>query len=87
MRHVVNKYSENAVGFVDICFKMIDGVDTDKMARIITTLWTLWWRRNQICWNDKIPTIFEVIRRARDTHQEWLNVQRRNMNTNNRRAT
>jgi hypothetical protein len=49
--------------------------------------WTLWWRRNQRCWNDKIPTIFEVICRAREIHQEWLKMQRRNMNTKSIRAT
>ncbi|MCH92466.1 60S ribosomal protein L23 [Trifolium medium] len=50
------------------------------MARITMILWTLWWRRNQRCWHDKIPTIFEVIRRARDTHQSWLNVQSQHKN-------
>jgi hypothetical protein len=63
-------YNENAIEFVDMCFKMIDEVDADKMVRITMILWTLWWRRNQRCWNDKIPTIFEVIRQARDMHQE-----------------
>jgi hypothetical protein len=40
---------------------MIDEVDADKMARITMILLTLWWRRNQRCWNDTIPTIFEVV--------------------------
>jgi hypothetical protein len=38
-------------------------------------LWALWWRRNQRYWHDKIPTIFYVIRRARDTLQDWKSVK------------
>ncbi|PNY12847.1 60S ribosomal protein l23 [Trifolium pratense] len=56
------------------------------MARITMILWTLWWRRNQRCWHDKIPTIFEVTRRARDTYQSWLNVQLQHKNTGNCRT-
>ncbi|MCH84616.1 60S ribosomal protein L23 [Trifolium medium] len=56
---------------------MIEEVDKDKLARITMILWSLWWRRNQKCWNDKIPTIFDVIRRARDSHQEWLKAKLR----------
>ncbi|MCI08917.1 hypothetical protein A2U01_0029999, partial [Trifolium medium] len=65
---------------------MIDEVDSDRMARITMIHWTLWWRRNQRCWNDKTPTILEVIRRAGDTYQNWLQVQARTMNTDHVRA-
>jgi hypothetical protein len=33
----VNKYSENTIGFVDMCFKMINEVDAHKMTRITMT--------------------------------------------------
>ncbi|GAU26181.1 hypothetical protein TSUD_354030 [Trifolium subterraneum] len=59
--------------------KRVGNFDKDKMARIAMILWTLWWRRNQRCWKNKIPTIFEAIRRARDSHLEWLKAQLRNM--------
>ncbi|MCH90678.1 ribonuclease H protein, partial [Trifolium medium] len=71
----VNRYMNNAAGFVSMIFQMIAEIDTEAMARITMLLWTIWWRRNQRCWQEKIPTIFEVCRRARDSLNEWLNVQ------------
>jgi hypothetical protein len=76
--HVISRYTETAIGFADMMFRMITEVEADKMARIIMMLWTLWWRRNQRCWNDKIPTIFDVLRRANDALHEWATAQKRN---------
>ncbi|KAK2397152.1 hypothetical protein QL285_058758 [Trifolium repens] len=38
---------------------------------------TLWWRRNKNCWNEKLPTIFEVIRRSQETLQDWQLAQQK----------
>jgi hypothetical protein len=69
--HMMSKYIENVIGFVAMIFNMLEEINKDNMAKIVMFLWALWWRRNQRCWHDKIPTIFYVIRRARDTLQDW----------------
>ncbi|WJX28105.1 hypothetical protein P8452_16861 [Trifolium repens] len=85
---IVGNYTENAVGFVDMVFRMINEVDMNKMARITMVLWTLWWRRrNQRCWNDKIPTNCEVLRRATDALNDWINAQRRNQHKESTTST
>jgi ribonuclease HI len=77
---LLQSFIENAHGFVDMIFKLLDKIDSDKMAKITMILWTLWWRRNQKCWHDKVPTIVEVLRRAKDTHQSWMYAQRQHKN-------
>ncbi|MCI31359.1 putative ribonuclease H protein, partial [Trifolium medium] len=56
-------------------FKMINELEVNTMSEIAMPLWTIWWRRNQKCRNDKVPTVFEVNRKARDTWQEWSKAQ------------
>jgi hypothetical protein len=51
---------------------MIDEVNTIVMLKVVALLWTLWWRRNKKCWQEKIPTVFKVTRRAREMLQDWL---------------
>jgi ribonuclease HI len=75
-RQIISNYTENAMGFVEMMFRLINEVEPTKVARIVMTMWALWWRRNQRCWNDKIPTIFDVIQRAINTRHEWLRAQR-----------
>jgi hypothetical protein len=70
------------MGFVEMTFRMINEVELTKVARIVMIMWALWWRRNQRCWNDKIPTIFEVIQRATNTRHEWVRAQRQSYPSN-----
>jgi hypothetical protein len=79
-QHVSN-YINNAVGFVPMIFQMLEEINPKAMARITMLLWTIWWRRNQRCWKEKIPTVFEVIRRARDSLSDWVNVQQQKTST------
>jgi hypothetical protein len=46
-------------------------------------LWTIWWRRNQKCWNNKLRTTFEVSRRATESLNDRLKVT--NMRTTHQR--
>jgi hypothetical protein len=62
-------------------FQMLEEIDLEAMAKITMLLWTMWWRRNQRCWQEKLPTIFEVYRMAKDSLNEWLNVQEQKNNT------
>jgi hypothetical protein len=73
--HMMSKYIENVIGFVAMIFNMLEEINKDNMAKIVMFLWALWWRRNTKCWHDKIPTIFYVIRGARDTLQDWKNAK------------
>ncbi|GAU48919.1 hypothetical protein TSUD_301740 [Trifolium subterraneum] len=66
---------EAAVGFKQLVFSLIESMDSKSMAQVAMLLWTLWWRRNQLCWNDKLPSVFEVRRRARDALEDWLKVR------------
>jgi hypothetical protein len=68
---VVQNLILNAVGFVPVVFEMIEKFDNSTMSKIAMLLWTLWWRRNKKCWNEKLPTIFEVIRRSQETSHDW----------------
>jgi hypothetical protein len=61
----------NATRFVPMVFEMIEKFDNNTMSKIAMLLWTLWWRRNKKCWNEKMPTIFEVIRRSQETLHDW----------------
>ncbi|MCI03939.1 putative ribonuclease H protein [Trifolium medium] len=79
--HNVKDYITNATGFIPMVFQMIDEVNSTVMPKVAVMLWTLWWRRNQKCWQEKIPSVFEVTRRARDTLQDWLKAHQRKINT------
>jgi ribonuclease HI len=73
----IQGYIINAAGFIPMLFKMIDELDGNIMSQIAMLLWTVWWRRHQTCWNEKTPTVFEVIRRARDMWRDWDKTQQR----------
>ncbi|GAU42765.1 hypothetical protein TSUD_239280 [Trifolium subterraneum] len=51
-------------------------MEDESMAKIVMILWTLWWRRNQKCWNEKTPYVLEVTRRAKEVFQDWKRTQR-----------
>jgi hypothetical protein len=61
----------NAVDCVDMLQKIIIEQESKTVARISMVLWTIWWQRNQKCWNNQLPTMSTVIRRARDALEDW----------------
>jgi ribonuclease HI len=65
----------NAIGLVPMLFKMLEELNSDDLSHIVMILWTLWWRRNQKCWQEKFPSVYEVIRRASDTLNDWAKAQ------------
>jgi hypothetical protein len=69
---LVSNYIDTTSGFGSMVFNMLETIDDESMAKILMMFWTLWWRRNQKCYNDKIPTIFDITRRARETLHDWL---------------
>jgi hypothetical protein len=62
-------------------FQMMEELNGNDFSHLVMIMWTLWWRRNQKCWHEKIPTIYEVIRRARDALCDWTKVQQQNTHT------
>jgi hypothetical protein len=54
---------------------MLEELNSDDFSHIVMILWTLWWRRNQKCWKEKFPSIYEVIRRVSDTLSDWVKAQ------------
>ncbi|KAK2378610.1 hypothetical protein QL285_066497 [Trifolium repens] len=72
-------YLVDAAGFVPlpVVFKMLNELETHTMSKIVMLLWTIWWHRNQKCWNDKVPTVFELNRIAHDTWREWSKAQKK----------
>ncbi|KAK2371264.1 hypothetical protein QL285_084234 [Trifolium repens] len=60
---------------------MIEEIEPAAMARITMLLWSIWWRRNRRCWQDKVLSAVDVIRRARDSLNDWVNVQQQNTGT------
>jgi hypothetical protein len=46
------------------------------MSKVAMILWALWWRRNQKCWNDFLPTVYDVTRRANESLQDWKDARR-----------
>jgi ribonuclease HI len=77
----VSHYMNNAAGFVSMIFQMIEEIEHADMAKITMLLWSIWWRRNQRCWQNKVPSALDVIRRARDSLNDWVNVQQQNTST------
>jgi hypothetical protein len=66
-----NKYSAHAMSFVSMVFKMINELDNNSMSTVAMVLWSLWWRRNQKCWNESLPTVVETVRRSRENLHDW----------------
>ncbi|GAU29295.1 hypothetical protein TSUD_226660 [Trifolium subterraneum] len=62
--------------------KMMDELNGNDFSYMVMIMWTLWWRRNQKCWDEKSPTIYEVIRRARDALCDWKKVQQQITHSN-----
>jgi ribonuclease HI len=70
--------------FVDMIFELIEELDNQTIEKVSMCLWALWWRRNQKCWNDILPYVVEVHRRAKESITDWRHAQRR---TTSRSAT
>ncbi|GAU13372.1 hypothetical protein TSUD_175240 [Trifolium subterraneum] len=73
---LVSIYIDAASGFVSMVFDMLEKMEDESMAKIVMILWTLWWRRNQKCWNEKTLSVLEVTRRAKEVFQDWQRTQR-----------
>jgi hypothetical protein len=71
----IDNYMTNAARCVDMLFKIINDLELKTVSRITMVLWTIWWRRNQKCWNDQVPNVFYVLRCARDALQDWIQMQ------------
>jgi hypothetical protein len=61
---------KNAVGCVEMLQKIINEQESNTVARISMILWTIWWKRNQKCWNDQLLPAFIVVQRAMDALQD-----------------
>ncbi|XP_045810978.1 uncharacterized protein LOC123905427 [Trifolium pratense] len=48
----MTKHNTHAISFVSMMFNMIDELDNNSMSTVAMVLWSLWWRRNQKCWNE-----------------------------------
>jgi ribonuclease HI len=72
---LLEQYVLDASGYVALIFTLLEKLDSTMMASVAMVLWTVWWRRNQKCWNNNFPPTFEVIRRAKDTLMDWLQVR------------
>jgi ribonuclease HI len=85
-RQQVQEFIINATGFVPMIFNMLAEFDGSTMSQIAMLLWSIWWRRKQTCWNEKTPTVFEVIRRARDMWSDWNDAQQKTIHHGNQDA-
>ncbi|MCI06250.1 ribonuclease H protein, partial [Trifolium medium] len=65
---------ETAAGFKQLVFFLIES-QYYGASSYVTMDDLVASRRNQMCWNDKIPSVFEVRRRARDALEDWLKVR------------
>jgi ribonuclease HI len=72
MWNQIRPYIDNAIGIVQMLFHILEELDIKVLCQIIMTLWAVWWKRNQVCWQGKIPTTYEVNRRAREHYNEWI---------------
>jgi ribonuclease HI len=72
----VEKYSTNAMSFVSMILNMLEELDNKNMTVVAMMMWSLWWRRNQKCWNDNLPTVHATIRRTRENLYDWKQAQR-----------
>jgi hypothetical protein len=79
----LHQHISNAERFKQLVFYLIEELDSKTMERVCMILWTIWWRRNQKCWNNKLPTTFEVSRRATESLNDWLKAT--NIRTTHRR--
>ncbi|GAU30386.1 hypothetical protein TSUD_57980 [Trifolium subterraneum] len=39
--------------------KMMEELNGNDFSYMVMIMWTLWWRRNQKCWQENFPTIYE----------------------------
>ncbi|GAU30366.1 hypothetical protein TSUD_57770 [Trifolium subterraneum] len=67
----------NANGYMLLIFTMLDEMNVDTLSRIVMIMWTIWWRRNQKCWNEQLLPVNNVIRRARDSLLDWIHTQKK----------
>jgi hypothetical protein len=74
----IDNYLDHASGIVPMIFDMLESLDNNNMSNAAMILWALWWRRNQKCWNDVLPTVYDVTRRENESLQDWKGARRHN---------
>jgi hypothetical protein len=79
----LHQHISNAERFKQLVFYLIEELDSKTMERVCMILWTIWWRRNQKCWNNKLRTPFEFSRRATESLNDRLKAT--NMRTTHQR--
>jgi hypothetical protein len=72
MWNQIKPYIDNAIDIVQMVFQMLEELETKVLCSIFMMLWAVWWRRNQVCWQEKVPTTYAVNRRAIDHYNDWL---------------
>jgi hypothetical protein len=67
-------YIDHAIGIVPMLFQMLEELETSVLCQISIMLWSVWWKRNQVCWQGKTPTTYDidVQRRAREQYNDWI---------------
>jgi ribonuclease HI len=65
-------YIDNAIGIVPMVFQMLDELESTVLQHISMLMWSIWWKRNQVCWQGKLPTTYEINRRAREHLSDWI---------------
>jgi hypothetical protein len=76
----INDYISNAPGIVPMMFKIMEEINATNLGPLAMLVWNIWWRRNQKCWHEKLPTVHEIIRRAKDTLCDWNLAQQQKKN-------
>jgi hypothetical protein len=79
----INDYISNAAGIVPMMFKIMEEINATNLDHLAMLVWNIWWRRNQKCWHENLPTFHVVVRRAKDTLCDWNIAQQLKKNSSN----
>jgi hypothetical protein len=60
MWNQMRPYIDHAIGIVPMLFQMLEELETSVLCQISIMLWSVWWKRNQVCWQGKTPTKYDV---------------------------
>jgi hypothetical protein len=69
---------EHVVGFKQLIFHLIESMDNKSVSHVAMLLWSmddLVAPESNMCWNDKMPSVFEVRCRTWDSLEDWLKVR------------
>jgi hypothetical protein len=76
-------YIDNVIGIVPMLFQMLEELEATVLQHIAMLMWSIWWKRNQVYWQGKLPTTYEVNRRAREHHSDWIKARMMQQNKSN----